>query len=398
MRKSSVLVHRWLGIIAGLYVGLIALSGIGMVFSTTFYEWEFGEQNVSVQMQDRPYAPPHVWLEKAEARYGKLPGFEGYFGPRATPMRISAPTLIYEPPGRHHVHGVITVNPYTGEPLVRFVAEDTWSMLPLKLHMSLFLPETIWPWVLVTLSLILILFGLSGLYIWWPGRARWRIAAQVVKPSSPINLRRLHGAIGFWTSPLIILAGVTGLMLTRFDVAEAITAPLGASAEYDPATNPPGLCTAPRNVTAGDSLALARQRFPGHELASLTVPTTDAPVFTIWMRPAASTVPARGSSEIVVDARCGNILFARGQNEMRSGDTVLTYLIELHNGRLLGFFGEALIVVQGIALTLLPLAGITLWLWRRKRRRKPLYTPPLIKDAQPISANVKTILPIETLP
>lgn len=370
MKRAFIKAHRWLGLIAGLYIMLLATSGIGMVFTTSFYAWELGEKNVSVPMQSRPYAPPHLWLEKAEARYGPLTGFEGYFGPRATPMRISAPTLIYEPVGRDHVHGVITVNPYTGDPLGRFVAEDTWSMLPLKLHMSLFLPETIWPWVLVALSLILILFGISGLYIWWPGRGRWRVAAQVVKPSSPINLRRLHGAIGFWTSPLIILAGITGLMLTRFDVAEAITAPLGASVEYDPAAKPPGRCATPRNVTAGDALAIARQRFPTHELASLTVPSPVAPVFTIWLRPAASTVPARGDSEVVVDAQCGTMLFARGQEQMRGGDTVLTYLIELHNGRLLGLAGEALIVLQGLALTLLPMAGITLWVWRTKRRRK----------------------------
>jgi uncharacterized iron-regulated membrane protein len=369
MKRALIKAHRWLGLISGLCIALLAASGVGMVFSTSFYAWELGEQNVSVPMQNRPYAPPQLWLEKAEARYGPLPGFEGYFGPRATPMRISAPTLIYAPAGRDHVHGIITVNPYTGEPLARFVAEDTWSMLPLKLHMSLFLPEAIWSWVLVALSLILMIFGLSGLYIWWPGRARWRAAAQVVKPSSPLNLRRLHGAIGFWTSPLIILAGITGLMLARFDVAAVITAPLGASAEYDPAANPSGRCLAPRNVTAGDALTLARKHFPTHELSSLTVPSPQAPVYTVWLRPATSTVPARGDSEVVIDGRCGTMLFARGKNEMRGGDTVLTYLIELHNARLLGLPGEVLIVLQGLAITLLPLAGITLWLWRTKRRR-----------------------------
>ncbi len=369
MRKGLILAHRWLGLICGLYIVLIALSGIGMVFSTTFYEWEFGADKVSVPMQDTPYAPPHIWLEKAEARYGKLPGFEGYFGPRATPMRISAPTLIYEPAGRDHVHGVVTVNPYTGEPLANFVAEDTWSMLPLKLHMSLFLPEAMSSWVLVVLSVVLIAFGLSGLVIWWPGRARWRVAAKVVKPNNPINLRRLHGAIGFWTSPLIILAGVTGLMLTRFDVAEAMTAPLGASAEFNPATAPPGRCASPRAVTAGDALAIAHQRYPTHELASMFVPNAEAPVYSIWMRPASSTVPARGDSEVIVDAKCGTLLFARGEEEMRAGDTVLTYLVELHNGRILGLAGEALIVLQGVAISVLPIVGIVLWLWRRRRLR-----------------------------
>ena len=152
--------------------------------------------------------------------------------------------------------------------------------------------------------------------------------------------------------------------------AGLMTAPLGASAEYDPTANPPGRCAAQRNVTAGDALALARQRFPTHELASIYVPSAEAQVFTIWLRPAASTVPARGDSEVVVDAICGTVLFARGEDEMRNGDAVLTYLIELHNGRLLGLPGEAIIVLQGLALTLLPLAGITLWFWRSKRRRK----------------------------
>ena len=46
-------------------------------------------------------------------------------------------------------------------------------------------------------------------------------------------------------------------------------------------------------------------------LTSIYVPSVEAPVFTIWLRPATSTVSARGDSEVVVDARCGKLLFAR---------------------------------------------------------------------------------------
>jgi uncharacterized iron-regulated membrane protein len=371
MRKSLVLVHRWLGIVAGLYVAIIALSGIGMVFSTTFYEWEFGADKVSVPMQDRPYAAPDIWLAKAEAKFGKLPNVEGYFGPRATPMRISAPTIIYAPvrPDGGDAHGVVTVNPYTGEPLAHFIAEDSWSMLPLKLHMSLFLPPAISSWVLVALSIIIFGFALSGLYLWWPGRKRIRAAMVIPKPASVTGHRRFHAAIGFWASPLLILAAVTGLMLTRFDVAEVIASPLGASAEFDPAKSPKVECAANIATSAGEAIAAARAKFPGMELSSLFLPTPESPVHQIWLRPAQSTVPARGNVEVIVDAKCGNILFLRGDAEMKPGDSVLTYLVELHNGRLLGLFGEGLIVLQGIALLTLPLAGITLFLRRRARRK-----------------------------
>ncbi len=368
MRKGLVFVHRWIGIIAGLYVALIALSGIGMVFSTTFYAWEFGAEKVSVPMQDKPYVAPDLWLKKAEAQYGKLPNVEGYFGPRATPMRISAPTIIYTPQGRE-AHGVVTVNPYTGEPLAHFIAEDSWSMLPLKLHMSLFLPPAVSTWVLVALAVIIFGFALSGLYLWWPGRRRIKAAMVIPKPAGVTGLRRFHAGIGFWSSPLLILAAVTGLMLTRFDVAEFITAPLGASAEFDPATAPKAACAPNALSSAGDALSAARAKYPGMELSSLFLPTPDNPVYQIWLRPAQTTVPARGNAEVIVDAACGAILFSRGEAEMQAGDTVLTYLVELHNGRLLGLFGEGLIILQGIVLLTLPLAGMTLFLRRRGRRK-----------------------------
>jgi uncharacterized iron-regulated membrane protein len=37
-------------------------------------------------------------------------------------------------------------------------------------------------------------------------------------------------------------------------------------------------------------------------------------------------------------------------------------LDELHNGRILGLAGEALIILQGVAISALPIAGIALWL------------------------------------
>jgi uncharacterized iron-regulated membrane protein len=367
MKRAFIKLHRWAGLLLGAWIALVALSGIGMVFSTTFWAWEYGDEQTHVEMRDAPYAAPDLWLAKAEARYGRLPNVEGFFGPRATPMRISAPTIIYTPAGGD-AHGVVTVNPYTGEPLANFIADDSWSFVPLWLHMSLFLPPSISSWVLVVLSIGLMGFGISGLYIWWPGRKRVRVAAAIVKPTSPINLRRFHAAVGFWTSPLLLLVGVTGLMLTKFDWAEAIAAPLGASAEYNPASTPKPLCVPGRATTAGEALAAARMTYPGYELASMFAPYAEAPYFDIWMRPVHTTVPARGNHQVIVDANCATVLFKRSDAEMQAGDTVLTYVVELHNGRLLGVFGEGLILLQGLAITILPIAGIGLWLWRRKVR------------------------------
>ena len=366
MRRALTLLHRWTGIAIGLWIALVALSGIGMVFSTSFYSWELGEAETHVEMRDAPYVSPEIWLAKAEVRYGKLPQIEGFFGPRATPMRISAPTIVYEPAGRH-AHGIVTVDPYTGEPLAHFVAEDTWSFVPLWLHLSLFVGEDAAGQVTTALSIMLIVFGLTGLYLWGPGRGRTRAALAVPRPRSPVNLRRFHAAIGAWSSPLIILAGFTGLLLSNFEVAEAVTKPLGAAAEFDPSTATAPPCRVARDDPIGLALQNGKVLYPGRELASVFKSWPDARFNTLWLRPADSTVPARGDTELVVDAKCGNVVFHRGPQQMKAGDTVLTYVVELHNGRLLSLFGEALIILQGVAIAILPLAGITLWLWRRRR-------------------------------
>lgn len=366
MRRALTLLHRWTGILIGLWIALVALSGIGMVFSTSFYGWELGETQTHVEMRDAPYVSPEIWLAKAEAKYGELPEIEGFFGPRATPMRISAPTIVYEPPGRH-AHGIVTVNPYTGEPLAHFVAEDTWSFVPLWLHLGLFTGEDAAGQITTALSIVLIVFGFTGLYLWWPGRGRTRAALVVPRPRSPVSLRRFHAAIGAWTSPLIILAGFTGLLLSNFDVAEAVTDPLGAAAEFDPATAAIPGCGAAPTDPIGRAIQQGKALYPGRELASVSKSWPDGRFNTLWLRPADSTVPARGDTELVVDANCGNVVFHRGPEQMKAGDAVLTYAVELHNGRLLGLFGEAVIFLQGVAIAILPIAGITLWLWRRRR-------------------------------
>ncbi len=382
MRRALTLAHRWTGIALGLWIALVALSGVGMVFSTSFYGWELGEKQTHVEMRDAPYVSPDIWLAKAEAKYGKLPNVEGYFGPRATPMRISAPTIVFEPPGRH-AHGIVTVNPYTGEPLAKFVAEDTWSFVPLWLHLSLFLGEDAAQPVLLVLSIALIAFGLTGLYLWWPGRGRTRAALTVPRPRSPVSLRRFHAAIGAWTSPLIILAGFTGLLLSQHEIAEAVTSPLGASAEFDPMTAIMPSCAAVERSPIGIGHANATQRFPGRELATFYKGFPDARFNTIWLRPAGSTVPARGDTEVIVDAKCGEIIFTRSSEVMKAGDTIMMYAVELHNGRLLGLPGEALIFLQGVGISILPLAGTALWWWRRGRRRRAvIQTEPTLVAAE----------------
>ena len=64
-------------------------------------------------------------------------------------------------------------------------------------------------------GLLLILMGLTGAVIWWPGIQGWRRALKVpIRPGARGFSWRLHSAIGFWTCAFIIMFGVTGFILS----------------------------------------------------------------------------------------------------------------------------------------------------------------------------------------
>lgn len=64
-------------------------------------------------------------------------------------------------------------------------------------------------------GLLLTLMGLTGVVIWWPGAKGWRRAFKVpMRWGASGFSRRLHRAVGIWTSAFVIMFGATGLLLS----------------------------------------------------------------------------------------------------------------------------------------------------------------------------------------
>ena len=61
-------------------------------------------------------------------------------------------------------------------------------------------------------GLLLTVLAVSGLVVWWSGKNRWRSAIWTGQPAmSSVFARRLHVAVGFWTSSLILVWAVTAI-------------------------------------------------------------------------------------------------------------------------------------------------------------------------------------------
>lgn len=360
-----VRLHRWAGLVAGWYLALLGLSGSALVLAPYFHHWAFGVPAIPDERRDAAYASPDVWLRKAEAKYGAIAGVEGYFGPLANPLRVGAPTITFtiERDGVPAT-GVIVVEPYSGEPIARFIADESWTTLPLWLHMSLFLPYPAFLTLLASLAFLLVGMLATGLWSWWPAPGRWREALRPRSPRSPGALRALHGALGAWASPWLLVAALSGLLMAKPTVGDALASMLGRPLHDTVAA--PATCPGRSAVTPGEALAATRALLPGHELATLTPPTDAADHYTVTLRPRGEFDAVRGTARFHVGAVCGEIRNASATGRPGIGEILRDRAVDAHTGRWLGQPGEWSMFGAGLALAGLPVAGVVLWRWRRR--------------------------------
>ena len=82
---------------------------------------------------------------------------------------------------------------------------------------------------------IVILLGLTGLVVWWPGVQRWRRSLLVDRRTSWRQFNwSLHSALGIWFVGFVLMWGVTGLYLSYPTPFNAIVAFLWPWDESNP--------------------------------------------------------------------------------------------------------------------------------------------------------------------
>lgn len=355
MRRLVAGAHRWAGLFVGLYLSLVGLTGAGLVAAPLLFAWEHDLLGLPTERAGNQPVSLDAWVAKATTRYGELPAIESFNAPMATPLRIAAPTMMYSTMREgEYVSGVIVVDPYSGEPVAHFIAHDSLAFWPLRLHMAMFLPYTIMWTFLAGSAWLLIALVLLGV-----GSLPRRPLRETLRPGGLANasaMLQTHRAVGLIASPLLLLAGLTGLMMTDKPLSTTVSTWLGATEKHYPAMP----CDVALTITPGAALSAALLRYPESELGSLE--KIDTGGFSVTLRRTAQSSPSRGDIGITLDA-CGAV---RTEARPGSGGHALSQrIVDLHNGRVAGSLGEWLIAAAGLALFALPLVGIAAWIRRR---------------------------------
>jgi uncharacterized iron-regulated membrane protein len=358
-------VHLWLGLSAGLLLSAIGLSGAALIFAEPLVRHEAPQ--LFADTKGGEWRPVSEWLASAERRYPELAPFKFAFGPGTIPMPTGVPilfTLAKKDGGERHV--LIPIDPVKGVALERVDAEDTWSGLLVIFHKEL-LAHDIGILLVAISGLVGLISVVTGTYLWWPRRGRWGAALRIRRAARGVALLYdLHSVPAAWLLLPLTLALFSGLYLQKDEWVDPIVSVISDVREAPQSaktSSPSGTCQ--RETTVDDAIALAKQGREDQVLRHVFLPMGPRGAYNVELRKPDANSRA-GGTLIHVDRNCPRVLHVAAVEDMTLGEQLKRWMWPLHTNLMLGWFGQALVLLAGLSLPALFLTGLLYWLKTRR--------------------------------
>ena len=205
LRKSLFQIHLWIGIVAGLYVVVISISGSAIVFRREIESRV--QKHFVITNEGRTLLSTEEIQQRARLAY---PANEVLN--IVDPQNPNRPYEVVLEIGNQRVKRLF--DPYTGVSLgdPESSIDRVFDWLA-DLHDNLLAGLT--GRILNGLgSSLLVLLSLTGAVIWWPGIQNWRRSIRINWGARPARFNwDLHSAFGFWCYLFVLVWGISGICL-----------------------------------------------------------------------------------------------------------------------------------------------------------------------------------------
>lgn len=334
LRRILLWLHRWVGIIAGVFVLAVAVTGGVLVFERTLDRW------MNPQLYPKTAGAKHIPIEQALANFRQQHPGERVIGIKLP--RDHADALVL-----HTGNRMNHLDPQSGEVLGARPSREGFFRTVTKLHVNLMSGPT-GNTIVVLTTMVILGLALTGLWLWWPLRIGWFRRG--------VNFRRfnldLHSVAGLYSSLFLLVIATTGLTLRYLHHEHPRT----------PQSTPP--VPMRERISLDEAISRAEAALPGAQVVSLEMPPPipRAP-FHLQLAFPEDGSPA-GRSLVFLDQFSGQVLAVHSAREGTLLDRYQNLQLSLHTGTVGGW--PTLWVAFGVclALVLQVLSGYVLW-WKR---------------------------------
>lgn len=359
MKKILGWLHLWLGIVSGIVVLIVALTGSLLVFEEEL-EHTFHSSFFYVA------APANVNRLPLDQLVTTVQ--EKYSGYKTANMKIETAgnrSIIFLLQKSKTNQLYVAVNPYTGHIIETMPASRRFFTIVLQLHRYLCM-GAVGKAITGISCAIFVFLTLSGLILWWPKRNNRKQRFRVKWNASYKRLNwDLHAVFGFYIHLVLLAISLTGLVWSYQWVNGLLFYTFNGSFRAEKVTPPPSIAQqgsgyfekiyrttnetlvydGPVTITYGnDSLAITAFK---NNIAASTANTYDFLYF---------------------EAGTGNLLKTRLHKDESAGMKARRLVYPIHTGSIFGWLTRIIALISALVAASLPVTGLLIYLGRKKKQ------------------------------
>ncbi|MFT3991132.1 MAG: PepSY-associated TM helix domain-containing protein [Luteolibacter sp.] len=354
MRKFIYHSHSWLGLIAGLGLLVVGITGSALVFKQEI-DALVAPELVRLPDPSKPRLSHDAFLAKIQS---ELPDYRVAGWGKAPKPGLS--DAVYAIPLGKTEGKLMYVDSTTGIPRNPNLEQNkTFTDWLLEIHYS-FLGDHAGAFIVGIFGVVLFLLGCSGVYLYrgfWKTffRLRWGKSARIF-------FSDFHKMVGITSTVFNLLLGFTGAWWN-------ITHIVGHWIEDHPE---PVITSTQRywadGVSIDSMVAAARDKLPGYQANWITLPFTEKDdVMMFGSIDRQSVLHSPYGSIVVCDAKTGDVKSATSIQQAGIGLQILDSFRPLHYGNFGGIPVKILWSIGGLTPAILAITGTLMW-WKRKFR------------------------------
>lgn len=361
-KKKIGFLHLWLGLVSGLIVFIVALTGSILVFeeeidafvNPEFYKVsEIGTKKIPVD-----YIVQDIQKKYSIKKISRIHTFND-------PQR----TFIITGKNTDKKGMIFSVDPYTGKVLGEIPERSRFFSVVLDLHRHLILGD-VGKFITGCSCLIFVFMLISGLILWWPKKIKNLKQRLTVKWSA--SFKRVnwdfHSTFGFYTFLFLLIISLTGLTWSFkwFESGIYLLADGTAKKESAKVENPtkidPKLDKAffyQKIFSKTDSI----YSFKGD--TQIRMPSDTINSIMVIKLNIEESIP-NISSLVYFDKYTGKILKIKPYESFSNGDKVRRLIYPIHTGSIYGYPTKIIAFLVCLFGLSLPITGLLIWLGRKK--------------------------------
>ena len=368
MRKISLTLHLWLGLLAAVFLFVEGTTGGIMAWGPEILRmFNPPGSRTEARVYHLPPGPGPLSLTRLSAVLEeKYPGF------RIRTMQFSpVPDLAWSAELQSPASAALTVwfNPRTGETLAEQpepVIHLGW-LQPLVQTASHFHGDA-------AAGIALFILACSGLVLWWPRRI---FALRRPVSSSARTNFELHNAIGFYSSLFLLFFSSTAMVMSVFSrptmaiISRLTHTPVrSVSAARRPTSFRSSRTPLPVRLDLDQALQVAARVYPGVTFTELRR-LNDGNGALVFSYEERNSMPPRTSS-ILVDPVTGRVQEMQDTANFTPAEKFVRVTVrQVHSGEILGRPWRWIAGFFSFMLALLAVTGPAIWWLRRSAKRGP---------------------------